>query len=433
MQKTDSIHHSAILPAEYSLAELPEHRGNPLIEALPRSPTVENLMDTLGVYPDFHDTDRRLPASVRMQAIMRLNDYFEPLPRHIGLGLQLNVVLRSGYRHRNPVDKEFRKNMVRFYRESMEGNVVPIVPAKPSTAPSFALFGVSGIGKSTAIEQLLAFVPQAICHKDHGFIQLVWLKLDCPLDGSLKQFLISAIGKIDDILGTNYMKSAASGKSIDRLVVDFAKIASSHYLSRSPKVLQQLSEPEVFGCHAGLAMRLLRRQHQNPMSCIGGQSIDGRGLPVGCDEPLELAPELIHRAQFRRLPRQPHEANAQPVRQRLGLRGGVGARPVAQQPEPAGAAVAAPQLAQKLLSVGLTGTLADQHHPARASQVDRPKQHPLGIAAGDRHNRLPALECPGRPQRRKQPQQRPVEAQQPIAPVPAPLQTSGDPPFFCAR
>jgi hypothetical protein len=230
MQTTDSIHHSAILPAEYSLAELPEHRGNPLIEALPRSPTVENLMDTLGVYPDFHDTDRCLPASVRMQAIMRLNDYFEPLPRHIGLGLQLNVVLRSGYRHRNPVDKEFRKNMVRFYRESMEGNVVPIVPAKPSTAPSFALFGVSGIGKSTAIEQLLAFVPQAICHKDHGFIQLVWLKLDCPLDGSLKQFLISAIGKIDDILGTNYMESAASGKSIDRLVVDFAKIASSHYL-----------------------------------------------------------------------------------------------------------------------------------------------------------------------------------------------------------
>ena len=204
-------------------------------------------------------------------------------------------------------------------------------------------------------------------------------------------------------------------------------------LSRSPKVLQQLSEPEVFGCHAGLAMRLLRRQRQNPGCGVGGQGIDGRGLPVGCDEPLELAPELIHRAQFRRLPRQPHEANAQPVRQRLGLRGGVGARPVTQQPEPAGAAIPAPQLAQELLSVGLTGMLADQHHTARASQVDRPKQHPLGIAAGDRHNRLPALERPGRPQRRKQPQQRPVEAQQPIARLPARLQPSDDAPFFCAR
>jgi hypothetical protein len=204
-------------------------------------------------------------------------------------------------------------------------------------------------------------------------------------------------------------------------------------LSRSPKVLQQLSEPEAFGHHASLAARLLRRQPQNPISGLGGQSIDGRGLSVGRDQPLELAPELIHWAQFGRLPGQPHEPDAQPVGQGLGLRGGVGAGPVGEQPEPAGAAVAAPQRAQERLSIGLTGTGADQRHPASAAQVNRPKQHPLGVAPGDRHEGLRALERPGRPQRRKQPQQRPVEAQQPITPVPAGLQASGDPPFFCDR
>jgi hypothetical protein len=204
-------------------------------------------------------------------------------------------------------------------------------------------------------------------------------------------------------------------------------------LSSSPKVLQQLSEPEVFGCHAGLAERLLRRQCQNPGGGIGGQGIDGGRLSVGGDQPLELAPELIHGAQFGRLPGQPHEADAQSRGQRLGLRGRMGAGPVGQQPEPAGAAVAAAQRAQERLGLGLTGAMADQHHPASASQVNRPKQHPLGIAAGDRHHRLGAPECPGRPQRRKQPQQGPVEAQQPIAAVPARLQTSGDPPFFCGR
>jgi transposase-like protein len=206
-----------------------------------------------------------------------------------------------------------------------------------------------------------------------------------------------------------------------------------HLLSRSPKVLQQLSEPEAFGHHASLAARLLRRQPQNPISGLGGQSIDGRGLSVGRDQPLELAPELIHRAQFGRLPGQPHEPDAQPVGQGLGLRGGVGAGPVGEQPEPAGAAVAAPQRAQERLSIGLTGTGADQRHPASAAQVNHPKQHPLGVAPGDRHEGLRALERPGRPQRRKQPQQRPVEAQQPITPVPAGLQASGDPPFFCDR
>ena len=44
-------------------------------------------------------------------------------------------------------------------------------------------------------------------------------------------------------------------------------------LSRSPKVVQQLSEPEVFGQHASLATCLLRRQRQNPGRGIGGEGI----------------------------------------------------------------------------------------------------------------------------------------------------------------
>ncbi len=47
----------------------------------------------------------------------------------------------------------------------------------------------------------------------------------------------------------------------------------ANVLSRSPKVLQQLSEPEVFGGHAGLATCLLRRQRQNPGRGSGGQGI----------------------------------------------------------------------------------------------------------------------------------------------------------------
>jgi glutathione S-transferase len=42
------------------------------------------------------------------------------------------------------------------------------------------------------------------------------------------------------------------------------------HLSRSPKVLQHFSEPEVFGGHARLATCLLRRQRQHPGCGIGG-------------------------------------------------------------------------------------------------------------------------------------------------------------------
>ena len=159
----------------------------------------------------------------------------------------------------------------------------------------------------------------------------------------------------------NYQKierALADGNSYESICNFFQQ------LSRSPKVLQQVSEPEAFGHHAGLATRLLRRQRQNPISGLGGQSIDGRGLPVGRHQSLELAPELIHRAQFGGLPRQPHKPDAQPIGQGLRLWGGVGAGPVGEQPEPAGATVAAPQRAQERLGIGLTGAGTDQHHPA---------------------------------------------------------------------
>jgi hypothetical protein len=48
-------------------------------------------------------------------------------------------------------------------------------------------------------------------------------------------------------------------------------------LSRSPKILQQFSEPEVFGCHEGLATGLLWCQHQNPGCGIGGE---GTNMPA---------------------------------------------------------------------------------------------------------------------------------------------------------
>src|SRR4051795_4191066 len=72
----------------------------------------------------------------------------------------------------------------------------------------------------------------------------------------------------------------------------------SRLLSRRPKVLQQALQPEPLRGHTSLATRLLWRQRQEPFSCIIGQGVDRIGLPIGCGEPLELAPKLIHRAQF---------------------------------------------------------------------------------------------------------------------------------------
>src|SRR3954462_13378081 len=85
----------------------------------------------------------------------------------------------------------------------------------------------------------------------------------------------------------------------------------SQKLSRRPKVLQQALQPEPLRGHASLAAGLLWRQRQEPFSCIVGQGVDGLGLPIGRHEAFELAPKLIHWAQFGCLLGQPQEPDAQ--------------------------------------------------------------------------------------------------------------------------
>src|SRR3954454_3950756 len=65
-------------------------------------------------------------------------------------------------------------------------------------------------------------------------------------------------------------------------------------LSRWAEVLYQFLEPEMLRGHACLAACLLRCQPQHPSGGLAGQRVCRPVLPLGRDEPLQLAPELIH-------------------------------------------------------------------------------------------------------------------------------------------
>lgn len=218
------------LEAIYRPAGLPEHAGNPLIEALPPFRTAVDVIKAFGRYPHISAGERQLPKETRMQCVCRLDEYVEPLPKHFGLVEQIGLLIRAGYTSRNPLDPGHSKKMKEFYRRAMAGEILTISPTRRSTAPSMALFGVSGVGKSTAIERALAFYPQVLHHKEHGFFQICWLKIDCPLDGSLKQFLMAFLDKVDELLGSNWRRTFGRAKTVDELIGYVARVAAAHHL-----------------------------------------------------------------------------------------------------------------------------------------------------------------------------------------------------------
>jgi hypothetical protein len=68
--------------------------------------------------------------------------------------------------------------------------------------------GISGIGKTKMLEQILQYFPQVIEHKDYAgevltLQQLIWLKVECPHDASLRGLCHTLLSQIDTALRTS--------------------------------------------------------------------------------------------------------------------------------------------------------------------------------------------------------------------------------------
>lgn len=203
--------------AIYIEQEIIDFKGNPLIEALPPILSPEEAYEKLSYYPSYDIKESNLPSHIRYHAIPRINKFFQPVMQHLDLEQRFSRLLRHGYVSRNPRMPE--------YNQALNG-----LKDIRSSASSMTLMGFSGIGKTTAIERILSLYPQVILHEHPlNLMQVVWLKLNCPHDGSLKSLCLDFFLKMDTLLGTNYYEKFGSRRnSISSMVTQMGQIARLH-------------------------------------------------------------------------------------------------------------------------------------------------------------------------------------------------------------
>ncbi|MCG5076244.1 ATP-binding protein [Paraburkholderia tagetis] len=216
--------------AHYIPATLPEHAGNPFVEALPAIATQKELLLTLQEFPPYSESERELPRAVRAQMVSRLFDFFQPLGRHIDIGMRIDMMMRAGYRKRNPKTPEYRARMQKIYRMSQEGAFDGSLLETPAPSMSMSLIGVSGTGKTRSLRRSLARYPQVIWHPEHQMYQIPWLIVECPHDGSVKQLCLSFFKNVDKVLGdTNYARRfGGKGMTNEGRLAEVAQIACVH-------------------------------------------------------------------------------------------------------------------------------------------------------------------------------------------------------------
>jgi hypothetical protein len=199
--------------AKYSSLTFP-HAGNPLIEALPQFLQEEESIHRLAQYPEWDKEISRYDIATRVFSMDSLyNDFFQPLPQTLILKNNIERLIKQGYVSRNPIS-DFQDRRI-------------------GMANSLTLLGVAGMGKTVSIDRILALYPQVIKHTEyHGqrliFNQIVYLKLNCPYNGSIKGLLYQLYGEIDRLTGENWCeKFKRSRATVESMIQSSYKIAKA--------------------------------------------------------------------------------------------------------------------------------------------------------------------------------------------------------------
>lgn len=192
--------------AVYNEAILPEHKGNPLIEALPPKMHQREIMDKLQYYPPLDKEIRKHEDPlVREEYTQRLKTLRQPLPLYFDCFRAIETAIKANYSAKNP----FTPTTSQFlhYPVDSRPNIKPKTGWFEPKGDGITLIGESGVGKSSLLEQVLNYFPSVIQHDSYygteleHKTQIVWLKVDCPNNSSVRDLCEEILLSIDLALG----------------------------------------------------------------------------------------------------------------------------------------------------------------------------------------------------------------------------------------
>ncbi|MGL4579971.1 MAG: ATP-binding protein [Shewanella xiamenensis] len=204
MRCEDAIYHEAILP---------EHRGNPLIEALPPKVEDDELVIKLSNYPERLVEETTLEAIERLDYLTRLKTLRQPLPLYFDVFRAIEMAIKEGYSAKNPLSPSTMNYL--HYSSDNRPDVEPRTGFFKPKGNGITIIGESGVGKTCMLEQVLNCFPDVIEHtyyqnKVLAIPQVVWIKVDCPDDSSVKGLCHRILEQMDQKLGLSPTKPAGT-------------------------------------------------------------------------------------------------------------------------------------------------------------------------------------------------------------------------------
>lgn len=163
------------------------------------------------------------------------DDRFTVTKASLSIAMEIQTMLRAGYRQRNPYEASNRK----LFYQLLEGG--PKVDARglPACfyprAYCYIVRGITNLGKSTAINRALDQYDQVVIHgnnRDARWLrhtQVIYLIVKMPGDGTRKGLLLNILAALDQVLFTDYLNEHSRGSpQIEKLALKVQRLLALH-------------------------------------------------------------------------------------------------------------------------------------------------------------------------------------------------------------
>ena len=213
----------------------PEYKGNPLIEALPECLNLKKFMIKVLSKPNFTEDERTHNDIEREFYSERLDSCIIPNSEYYRTYKKIYKLFVKAYINRNPLNPSSTQIK---YSVASNGKIPHPNKSKKTTADSIFITGLSGMGKSYMVENILESVfYQNIPHQEYNgtslnFEQLLYIKFNCPGDASKRALLLNFFKAVDKATKkTNYeTENSGNNLKIYDLENNLKKVCLNHHI-----------------------------------------------------------------------------------------------------------------------------------------------------------------------------------------------------------
>jgi len=208
---------------------------NPLLEAFAPFVSVSKMPAKLFHDPLAHVPWRSMPPELREPYLELLKEHFFPTGAAVDIAVRMHAAILGGLSRRNPLDpaEQIRINQLALLRTEDARDVLPAL-SNPATGGVIA--AITGMGKSCLVERTLRAIAtqQVIVHARSEacgwskLMQVSYLKLDFPSNGTRGGLVQRILSQLDRILGTTYAERNGRMRNLDASLVAVMKVLSVH-------------------------------------------------------------------------------------------------------------------------------------------------------------------------------------------------------------